>query len=279
VKRQYYFLASSLAELSLDFTERSDGSPLEALMTRLEDELHPQDYDSAKRLFLFNDLKNAVAFKKMDDPFAEPSYFSREEILDAAGGNESLAPYLDTYFENRRAGVRLYPDLPEIDELSVLLYEHVDTFTSRFVRDYFTFELNLRNAAIAVNMQQNGFPYQNRLLPLGGAYEQIIQGAPPDFGLTGDFPFVEKLIKEYRGQDLTAQERAVTEIRWHWLEERIGADFFSSQAIFAYVLRLAEIDRWQRMSEVAGDEILGELLAAVRRSVRFALEFAHIGSK
>ena len=71
----------------------------------------------------------------------------------------------------------------------------------------------------------------------------------------------------------------MSKARWRWLDERVGADFFSTDFIFSYVIKYQSVERWQTLSEEKGDELFGELLNSLRRSVRFSLEFSDVGDK
>jgi hypothetical protein len=277
VTRDYYFLAASLADVSW-----GNGAPrgtLDDLIAYLEPELHPDDATALRQLFLFNDMRNAVSYRKTDDPFVTPSCYDGETILESSRGYSDVLPFLNDFFEIVRGRARNYPDLPLVDELTILFYDGLGDIDSQFVRDFYLRELDVRNLTVALSRESQGFPYRERLIPRGDVYDAVISGTPPDFGLSADFPFVDELVRVFKTTDLTAHEEAMERLRWRWLDETVGPAFFSTEFILAYVIKYQSVERWQSLSEEKGDELFGELLDAVRRSVRFSLEFSGVGEK
>lgn len=275
--RNYYFLAASLADVS--WGRGTPRGTLEDLINYLETELHPEDALALRHLFLFNDMRNAVSYHGPKDTFVLPSCYDRDTLVEATESYTDVLPFLNDFFEIVRNGVRRYPEVPLIDELTILFYEQIADIQSPFVRDYYLRERDMRNLSIALSRESQGFPYRERLIPSGDAYEAIMSGTPPDFGLAADFPFVDELVRVFKSTDLTAHEELIERLRWRWLDERVGPEFFSTEFILAYVVKYQSVERWQELSQEKGDELFGELLETVRRSVRFSLEFADVGEK
>jgi len=277
VRRNYYFLAASLEDV-----QWAHGAPrgsLEELIDYLSEELHPEDAVALKQLFLFNDMRNAVSSHGTGDAFATPSFYDSETMSAAAHGDPNVLPFLAEYFEVARGGSAGTEGIPAIDALTVGFYDHLNDIADPFVRDYFRRELDVRNLTIALSRESQGFPYRDRLIPRGEAYNAILTGTPPDFGLGRDYPFIDEFVRVFHTTDLSAQEETMSKARWRWLDERVGADFFSTDFIFSYVIKYQSVERWQTLSEEKGDELFGELLNSLRRSVRFSLEFSDVGDK
>ena len=274
MKRNYYFLASSLIELIRGKTRRA-GSVRE-LVDFCEEQLHPDDFESLKSLFLFNDIRNLIWHQNPDDPFVTPSYYTLEELTLGAKEPEHLLPFLQEHLANQAARTRLHSDLIEIDELTTIFYDHLGDIRDAFVREYYRNELNLRNISVALELRENAEPFKGKLIPTGEAYEQITRDTAEDFGLSDGFPYIRRLIPLFREPDLTAREELIEDIRWEWLDEWVSDDIFSSDFVFAYAVKLQSIERWDSLNMEKGDELFSELLNTVRRSVRFAIEFSKI---
>lgn len=273
----YYFLAASLADVT--WGQGTPRGSLDELIDYLEPQLTPEDALALRELFLFHDMRNAVSYRGPKDRFLTPACYDQETILEAVDGFADVLPFFNDFFERVRAGNRRFPDIPLIDELTIIFYDGLDDLQSEFVRDYYTRERDVRNLTIALSSEHQGFPYQERLIPSGDAYDAILAGSPPDFGLTADFPFIEELVRVFNSTDLTAHEEFMERLRWRWLDERVGPEFFSTDFILSYVIKYQSVERWQTLSEEKGDELFGELLNAVRRSARFSLEFSDVGEQ
>ena len=275
MKQNYYFLAASLPELSRD--ARDAGGNVEELLVRCADELNPEDFISLKSLFLFNDIQNIISYHKPGDAFISPSFYSPEEL--AAGREEPsrLMPFLARHLGHAAAGARTRPRMREADELALELFSDLGDIPDDFVRAYYMRELDLRNIAVALTLRKMQTPLEGALIPFGAAYEAISESAAEDFGLSDTHPYLPRLLEAFGRDSLTARERALDEALWQWLEERLEGDFFSSDYIMGYLLKLRSVERWRRLREDSGSELLEELLTTVRRSVRFAIEFSKAG--
>ncbi len=272
MKRNYYFLASSLAELA-----RGKARPADKVRDMVEffsSQLHADDLESLKTLFLFNDIKNLVAYHREGDPFVYPSYYSAEELTAGRADPERLLPFIRDYLSGTPAGTPKHPDFLEINDLVTLFYEHLGDIRDGFVREYFLHELNLRNVAVALELRGNNVPFTGKLIPLGEAYEQVVADGSEDFGLSETFPFMRRLLPPYREANLTRREETIEDIRWDWLDERLGPDFFSTDFVLSFAIKLLSVERWEALSPEKGEELFSELLDTVRRSVRFAIEFS-----
>ncbi len=274
MKRNYYYLASSLIEL-IRGKPRREGSVRE-LVEFCQEQLHPDDFESLKSLFLFNDIRNFIWHQNPDDPYMAPSYYTLDELKLGKVEPELLLPFLQAHLENRASRVQLYPDLIELDELTTIFYDHLGGIRDSFVREYYQHELNLRNIAVALELRENAEPFRGKLIPAGDAYEEIMKNTAEDFGLSDGFPYIRRLIPLFREPDLTAREELIEDIRWEWLDEKIESDLFSSEFIFAYAIKLQSVERWDALNIEKGDELFSELLNTVRRSVRFAIEFSKV---
>lgn len=274
MKRNYYYLASSLIDVFRSKSGRA--GTVQNLVDFCSEQLHPDDFESLKSLFLFNDIRNFIWHQAPEDPFVTPSYYTMDELN--LGGLEpsALLPFFREHLENRATRIRLYPDLLEIDELTAVFYNHLGDIRDAFVREYYLAELNLRNIVVALELRESGEPLKGKLIPVGEAYEEISRNTVEDFGLGDSFPYVRGLIPAFREPDLTAREDLIEDIRWQWLDDRIESDLFSSDYIFAYAVKLQSVERWDSLNPEKGDELFSELLNTVRRSVRFAIEFSKV---
>lgn len=279
----YYYLVSSLADLSLE--GRPGGESLRKWFFLAMDEMKEKDFEDIRKLFLYNDIKNTVLLyfykKKRQEDYATPAYYDEYTFNENQKDPSNFLPFLAKFYELKKIGQRQYPDLPETDELTSHFYEDLDNITAPgFLRDYFHFELNLRNITSAIAFRKNHLPITSKLIPFGTAYEQISQHeSDDDFGLADDFPFAAELIGKLEASSLYAGEMAVEKLRWNWLDERVGDNYFSTEAVIAFFVKLISVERWERLSKEKGEELFNGLINTIKRSIRFSIEFITTGEK
>jgi hypothetical protein len=249
------------------------------------DEMREQDFDQVRKLFLYNDIKNTILLyfykKKRQEDYATPAYYDELSFEENRKDTSCFLPFLARFYELKKAGKRQYPHLPETDELTALFYEDLESITEPgFLRDYFDFELSLRNITCAIAFRKNGLPISAKLIPFGTAYELICKNeAATDFGLADEFPFIEKLVSPSEAGSLYDAEMAIEKVRWEWLDERVGDNFFSTDAIISFFVKLRSIERWEELSKEKGEELFNGLMNTIKRSIRFSIEFITTGEK
>ena len=280
---KYYYLVSSLADLILDGNRRSPGQRKVFMFCR--EEMAPRDFEQVRKLFLFNDIKNAVFLyfnqKQKQEDYITPAYYDEATFNENLKDTDQFLPFLRRFYEQKKSGIRAYPELPETDELTSFFYEDLESLTEPgFLRDYFQFELNLRNITTAMALRKNEMPLAGKLIPCGSANETIGKNeTAADFGLAAEFPYVNRLIALSQRSQLLDFEKALEDLRWKWLDERLGDDYFSTETILAYFVKLSSVDRWESLSQEKGEELFNGIVNTIKRSIRFSIEFITTGDK
>ena len=271
MQKQYYYLVSSLPELTFD----SGKSVLDIneFIRFCSEELDIRDYETLRKVFLFNDIKNAANNSGEGYQFVSPSYYLEEELTENLKDTDSFFVFLAEYFFNKKSEKRLFPELIEIDEIVKLLYQYLDEISSGFLKDYFLFELYLQNITAALSLRANDISYSDKIIDADYISEQIKKSSSPDFGISKEVDYLEKLIEIYKSNDLIKIEKAIEDIRWKWLEERVGINYFSLDAILAYAVKLYSAERWQNLSEDKGDATLNSLIDNISSNVAFPEEY------
>ena len=136
--------------------------------------------------------------------------------------------------------------------------------SNRFIREYFRFDLNLRNAKVR---------YLNRTL--GRAEEQdVLTGKGDEFeeGLDidgyrftgGEFEEEQKVQSALESASLLDRERYLDEICWEKINNLETFHYFDITAVLAYVAKLHIVDRWLALDEEKGRELFRKLVQEVR---------------
>jgi hypothetical protein len=136
--------------------------------------------------------------------------------------------------------------------------------SNRFIREYFRFDLNLRNAKVR---------YLNRTL--GRAEEQdVLTGKGDEFeeGLDidgyrftgGEFEEEQKVQSALESASLLDRERSLDNICWEKVNNLETFHYFDITAVLAYVAKLHIVDRWLALDEEKGRELFHKLVQEVK---------------
>ena len=134
---------------------------------------------------------------------------------------------------------------------------------NRFLREYFRFDLNLRNAKVRyLNAQLGREPDMD-----------VMTGEDPDaadvdidgFRFTGgEFEEALKVDAILSGEDLVTREKGLDDILWEKVDSLSVFHYFDIEAVLAYIAKLHIVTRWLNLDEEVGRDVFRRLLKDVR---------------
>lgn len=271
MKKQYYYLISSLTELYPDIGKLP--MTITQFINFCSEEMDEKDFIDLKKIFIFNDIQNALFYKDKNINYITPSFYSEEDFKENLKDTDAFFQFLADFFYNKKIEKREIPELLEIDEAFSLLYKNIDEFCIGFLRDYFIFELDLRNITTALSLISNNLSITNKIIPYEYISDVIKKSTSPDLGLSKHIDYIEELVEIYKSNDLFKIEKDIEDIRWKWLDDRVGNDYFSSDYIFAYAVKLNSVERWMSLTDKKGEDKLNNLIDNISMNIKFPEQY------
>jgi hypothetical protein len=134
---------------------------------------------------------------------------------------------------------------------------------NRFLREYFRFDLNLRNAKVRyLNAQLGREPDQDLMTGEDPEAEDVdIDG----FRFTGgEFEEALKVDNILADQDLVSREKGLDDVLWDKIDSLATFHYFDIEAVLAYIAKLRIVTRWLSLDEEVGRDVFRRLLKNVR---------------
>lgn len=122
---------------------------------------------------------------------------------------------------------------------------------SRFLREYFLFDLFLRNTKVEYLNASLGRPEGKDVLLL----EEL-----EDY----EFEQKEEIVEILSGTDIIGREKGLDMAIWEHVEEVTTMDVFDMDAILGFIARLKIIDRWDKLDPETGVELFRRLIKEIR---------------
>lgn len=134
------------------------------------------------------------------------------------------------------------------DSLGEDFYAKALSSRNKFIREYFTLDLKVRNAKVR---------YLNRRLE---------RPEDQDIFMDPELSFEEKetIPQAFETGDLLARERAVDNMMWDRISSLVLFNYFDINVILAFIAKLHIISRWLSLDEAKGREMFRSLVAEVR---------------
>jgi len=272
--RSYYYLVTGLPDLVLAEAGAAEGCA--AVMDAIADLMSPGDVELLQFIRLPFDNKNLITLlESRDSPHDPNGNLSRDELLQGIKAPEALPEHMQPLVEAQREDRQLFADLSREDQLNRLFFDAALEHPNGFISAWFGFELNLRNVLAALSIRHGpahldglGESAERRLAACvicsNDIAEQIMKSTAPDFGLSSNVAWVERLVDLPPGGGVD-REKAIDRIRWDMLDELAGFAGFGVESILAFCLKLFIVERWSAFDAVGGKARLEQLVAQMAR--------------
>lgn len=122
---------------------------------------------------------------------------------------------------------------------------------SRFLREYFLFDLFLRNTKVE---------YLNASLGRPEGKDELLLEELEDY----EFEQKEEIVEILSGTDIIGREKGLDMAIWEHVEEVTTMDVFDMDAILGFIARLKIIDRWDKLDPETGAELFRRLIKEIR---------------
>ena len=122
---------------------------------------------------------------------------------------------------------------------------------NRFIRDWFRFDLDLRNTTVSYLNDSLGRPDKQDMILLEGRE-------------TEEFFELQDAQNVLNLGDILKRERGLDELRWRKIDEITILDSFNLDALLGYVAKLKIIDRWLQLDPDSGRELFRRLVDDIR---------------
>ncbi len=270
--RNYYYLVAGLPDILLD--QKKLNFSIADFKEEMSYHLHPDDYRLVEMLFLPADNLNLLNLltkseKEYDDSGKYSGDLLEEEIREPA----SLPEYMQRFIIAYKNETPLFEDLSWEDQLTWLYYNHVMACSNEFLRDWFEFDLNIRNIVAGINARKHELKGDKYLIGDNYIVQAVRKSTLKDFGLANDFEYMEKLISVQDNDNLLERERAMDMMRWDYLDEANTFNYFTVEVLLAYIIKLQMVQRWLDMDQETGQELFRKLLDELEQSYEFPKEF------
>lgn len=125
---------------------------------------------------------------------------------------------------------------------------------SRFIREYFAFDLCLRNEKVKYLNSSLGRPAEQDVMVLDEDGEEPLE-APEE---------LPRIASTLALTDILARERGLDDILWDKIDSIVTFNYFDMDAILAVLTKLRIIRRWLNLDEEQGRALFSRLVQEVK---------------
>ncbi len=272
-ERNYYYLVAGLPDILID--QKKLSFSIADFREDMEYHLHPDDYRLVEMLHLPADNNNLLnLLMKSGGEFDDSGKYSQEELEEEIREPGAAPGYMQRFITAYKSETSVFEGLSWEDQLTWLYYDHVRGCSNKFLRDWFEFDLNIRNIVAGINVRKHKLKGKKYLIGDNYIVQAVRKSTLKDFGLANDFEYMEKLISVQDNDNLLEREKAMDIMRWDFLDEANTFNYFTVEVLLAYVIKLQMVQRWLDMDQETGQELFRKLLDQLEKSYEFPKEFS-----
>ena len=275
-KNQYYYFVAGLPDFSFNSTKLP--FTVAEFKAMLYDEIKPADRKLIDKYFLEVDKENLLKLlRDKEAELQETGVYTRKQMLgvinsfkeDSEEKEEEMLPFFEHFIkewlkEDAESENKNWEDI-----LAALYMDYGVNVKNTLVSQWFTLNLNIGNVLAAIYGRKYGFDVK-KVVVGNNRIAKIIRAnsGSRDFGLTQELDYFETLLKISEDTDIYERERKIDKFRWKWLDENTVFDYFNIEYLFAYLCKLAILERWVQLNAEEGEQVFRELISNMKKEVK-----------
>lgn len=260
----YYALVAGFREYALD--AETKGFDIEEILAEIEEVLSAKDWQSVRLLYTYYDCENLVARRNGSSAHNALGRLSAEQVAEQLAAPTALPEriakiiraYADTEGEDAEG---VDTEAPFAQSLFAAYYEECAASGSRFLKEWSESDRALRNVISALVARDRNMAVDQVTVGGGDVVEQLHRSSAADFGLRGELGYIDALIGAMDEQNMLEKERKIDLIRWSVASELSTFDYFSLDAVLAYLVKVNLVARWTLLDAKMGRAMLDRLMA------------------
>ena len=142
----------------------------------------------------------------------------------------------------------------DADKLDADFYRKALSSPDKFIRDYFSYDLDVRNTRVEFLNKALGRPEGMDIMVLDEEAEPV------------EFEGRRQVMAVLEGSDILERERGLDNLMWEKIDEIVGLQVFTLDAILGFAAKLQIIARWLKLDPETGRELFRKLVDEIRNN-------------
>lgn len=278
-KNNYYCLVAGLPDLL--FSESKPGFSSLDFRTELKEQLSVNDFNLVKQVFLLFDNQNLLnLIFKLNKPFNTLGIISKEKLEAEIIKPSEIPDYMIQYIKWIRNQESMDFSLPKENQLYHLFYNHILQQNNEFLIDWYTFYFGLKNILTAINCKQFNYEIENHIIQFGAnniIHKLLLNNRLNQDYFEDEIQFAEQIFRIAKSETNSIEkEKEIDKLKWNYLDENTFFHYFTIEKLLSFAIKLIIIERWMKLDNETGKELLKKLVYELELSYEFPAEFSSV---
>ena len=270
----YYYLLSGLKEFHLNDSNKT--IDLVSICDHVLEQLDEKDRSLFKYLIYQNDNKNLSYIMASNlnmyssyDEYIKPSAFDGTALEHPNTVSSEFPLYMQDFLDNNKNVD--WASIAHIENtLLSAFYNEVSVSDNKFLSEYFSFLIDLKNIIAAINLRMLGYSNDEIKKSLIGdsmLVDMIAKSAADDFGVSKEYPYIASMLNAIKAKDPYALEKVEMDTVFEYIEVKSSSMFFQLENVFVYYIKCLYIDRLSNRDAEEGKEAIKTLISEIKKSL------------
>ena len=145
------------------------------------------------------------------------------------------------------------------EKLNAAFYCEALQHKNAFIREFFLFDLNVRNAKVKYLNKALGREADRDVLTFGeDAAPKVLEATEKEFEEAAALEAV------FAQADILSRERGIDDLMWEKISQITTFNYFDINAVLGFITKMNIVARWYRLDEQTGREMFKKLVDEVR---------------
>jgi hypothetical protein len=262
----YHYIIAGLPDIIFD--DNRIKPDLGSFLIELKDQIPPADASLLSYIGFPNDNKhliNILSAKKQ--PFSQSGNFSEEVLRDEIKNPDLVPDYMQEFIAAYESNSAIIQNLSWENQLNWLFYDDATSIENKFLKEWFTFEMDLRNILVAINCRREKEPLENHLICHNEVTELLLKSSAPDFALPSRVPWADELFA-IEFDNIPVSEERLARLRLQSLEEMADPELFNVETVMRVGISLSIAERWSLLDDQTGTEMLQNIIQDLEQNYK-----------
>ncbi len=262
----YHYIIAGLPDIVFENNQIEIG--LGPFINELQDQIPPEDAWLLSYIGFPNDNKNLMnILSDKTDSFQQTGNFSEEELRDEIKNPDRIPEYMQEFVSAYEANSPIIQNLSWENQLNWLFYEEATSIESRFLNEWFRFELDLRNILAAINCRKAKDPLEKHLICRNEVTDLLLKSSAPDFALPPRVPWADELFS-IEFDNIPMSEDKLARLKLQLLEEMAEPELFNIETVMRVGISLSIAERWSLLDDKTGTEMLKKIIQDLEQNYK-----------
>lgn len=258
MSRNYYYIISGLPDIKL---ESKNKLSVTSISTEIMEHIHIDDKKQYELLMLSKD--HDMFIRAINDKLENEesgvvlnAKSLKEEVNDPVNLPAYLKDFIETYKESKS-------QLDPIEKMRILevgYYDYVMDNGHPFVKWYIDFKATLKNIVIWKNNMQDQDMIQAHIVPVNSISKELLNKSFKEGDLLAHLDWYSQFNQALSKLSLMEKEKFIDQFIWEQINQKNQFEYFSSQVLFAYLIKLQMADRWFKLDATIGEQMLAQII-------------------